>query len=396
MNFQPIDFDVYNKPPYYPQTYARGETKKLVSFDDDQFRELDRLIDVTSDQYDLEKARGILLDRLGKIVDEFRDGNDDELYRLLIRLRTILNTTSGSINDIIRIIKFIFGSEVVRIQPNYPAGLTILHDGESPSLNYNKYILQVVAAGVAFDTKELFYFTEKIDISEESKITVKQPVTEGFFGQIKHNGRIARDGKTIRDVEVNMFKHDGKKERDGTAQRNKIFWSPANSSIYRPFLHSSGALERFVIVMKNYDVEEYHGASEVMSEITGQMDMVELHHPVEESQFIKISKDFSDDMSKHIYRDGTIRRNREHIHHNFPADSHLMNASLEPEYDVAAGTLVRKGSFQRNGVEQRFRTGKKPIYELFRIGIRYHRLRNRKHRHNGAIQHNGNILIPLE
>ena len=263
MNFEPIDFKVYNKPPYYPQTYARGETKKLVSFDDSQFEELDRLIDKTSDQHDLEKAKNILLDRLGKIVGENRDGNDDNLYRLLIRLRTILNTTSSSINDIIRVIKFVYSSEVVRIQPNYPAGLTILHDGENPSLDYNKYISQVVAAGIAFDTKELFFFTEKMDAVEKSVIVVKQAVTEGFFGQIKFNGRIAMDGHTIRDIELNDFLHNGKHTMDGTKQFRRVCWEPANTSIFPPFRFSSGVGEKLAMVVQNDTTEAYPEISEV-------------------------------------------------------------------------------------------------------------------------------------
>jgi hypothetical protein len=170
MKFDPVDFKVYDKPPYFPQYLSRGETKKLVSFDNAQFEELDRLIDQASDQYDLDKAKGILLDRLGKLVNESREGNDDELYRLLIRLRVLLNTTNGSINDIIKLIKFIFSSETVHIQPNYPAGITILHDGESPSVPFNKYISQAVAAGVAYDTRELFGFIPQNTIVNRYKI----------------------------------------------------------------------------------------------------------------------------------------------------------------------------------------------------------------------------------
>jgi hypothetical protein len=397
MHFNPIDFNVYNKPPYYPQTYARGETKKLVSFDDEQFAELDRLIDKMSDQYDLEKAKGILLDRLGKLVDENRDGNDDELYRLLIRLRILLNTTDGSINDIIKVIKFIFSSEVVHIQPNYPAGISILHDGESPAVNFNKYIAQVVAAGVAFDTKELFYFTENIDVSEKVKIAAEYLSREEFFGQIKHNGRIARDGHTIRDVEFFAFQHNGKKKRDGTTQRKRIYWKPSISNIQPPFRHSSGAQDTLAITIEQHGLtDKYHGqvyrkeyfkrdktikhnsvnpfaASEVVSVIFGQMDMVDEMPPCNDQQNIKVVADMTEDMNKFVRRNKMIKRNRKHVHSNFPAEQNSTQGIFEP-------VIEEYGA----------------VNEMFLIWIRYHHFHNRFYRRNRNIKHNGNILIPLE
>jgi len=417
MNFKPIDFNAYSKPPYYPQYLSRGEAKKLVKFDDEQFEELDLLIDETSDQYDLEKAKGILLDRLGKLVDENRDGNNDEIYRILIRLRTILNTTSCSINDIIRVIKFIFSSEVVRIQPNYPAGLTILHDGESPTIDFNKYISQVVAAGVAYDTKELFFFTEKIDVTETSIIVVKREVAESFFGQIKHNARIARDGHTVRNIEGNTFHHDGRISRDGTAQ-HKLFWTPANSTIYPPFRHCSGAQDRLDIAIKKHFAEQYRGAilhnrafqhngvikhgvnpypaSDAMSDISFRLNMADIVPETKDRLDVHATEYHAEDLNKSIRHDRKFRRNREHIHFNFPLDRLTMRVSIEAQSDRYFGSLFRNKSFTHNGTERHCGAGTQTAYESFFVGIRYHNLHNRKYRHNGAIRHNGNVLIPLE
>jgi len=261
MNFEPIDFNVYNKPPYYPQTYARGETKKLVSFDDEQFAELDRLIDKMSDQYDLEKAKGILLDRLGKLVGENRDGNDDELYRLLIRLRILLNTTDGSINDIIKVIKFIFSSEVVHIQPNYPAGITILHDGESPSVNFNKYISQVVAAGVAYDTKELFFFTDDINITEKLLIIIHQiNVSDSFGNPIKFNGAIKFDGSTRNDKIYIQGKFNGDRRFNGSIKFDGTIKEDNPYLMAPPFKFSSGIKDVLDITFQNGNFIDTHRA----------------------------------------------------------------------------------------------------------------------------------------
>ena len=201
MSFDPIDFEKFNKPPFYPSYLARGETKTLVSFSDEQFEELDRLINKASDQYDLDKAKGIILDRLGKLKDVPREGNEDELYRLLIRLKILLDTTNCSVPDIIRIIKFIYSSAEVRLRPNYPAGIMILHDGNNDDIDFNKYISQIVGAGIAYEARSLFNFYDRFIIIDFSQIKVTKNISDRFF--------------------LPPIRRDGTHKRDGTIKRNR-------------------------------------------------------------------------------------------------------------------------------------------------------------------------------
>jgi len=398
MKFEPVDFNEYNKPPYLPQYLARGDTKKLVSFDDEQFRELDRLIDKMSDQYDLDKAKGILLDRIGKILDMPRNTDDDELYRLFLRLKVILNTTTGSINDIIKVIKFIFSSEVVHITQNYPAGLTILHDGEAPSINFNSIISQVVAAGVSFDTKELFYFTEKIEVTENAKIVTHYVVMEEVFGQIKHNGRIARDGHTIRKTETRYFFRKGLKKRDGTAQHKRIYQAEsAGNNIFPPFKHSSGVQDRLSLRLRLHGLsDEYHGqvfhnkyfkrngtirhcsvnpysASEKTT-MTAQMNLVDVLPPVIERHDVTVTNDFFEDMNKRLTRRRLFKRNKVYAHSGFPVDN------LSPIRGVFEPVVEEVGE----------------VREEFTSFMRYHHFHNGDYQRKSIIKHNSNILIRLE
>jgi len=215
MDFSRIDFNTYNKPPFYPQYLCREDTKKLVSYDDPQLAELDRVIDKMSDQYDLDRAREIFLDRLGKLKDEPRNANNDELYRLMIRLRILLDTTNGSVNDIIKVVKFLYSSEVVHIEQNYPAALTILHDGEGPQIDFNSIISQVIVAGVGFDTRELFFFTDEVEIGDELRIIVRRKDAENFGCPLKFNGAAKFDGKTLNNKVVAHGKFDGSHRFNG-------------------------------------------------------------------------------------------------------------------------------------------------------------------------------------
>jgi hypothetical protein len=107
-------------------------------------------------------------------------------------------TTNGSINDIIKAIKFIYSSETVHIQPNYPAGITILHDGERPIINFNKYISQVLAAGVSYDTRELFNYLEYVLMLSEERTKVGRNSQDFFPTGLRYNGRFDCDqGKVI-------------------------------------------------------------------------------------------------------------------------------------------------------------------------------------------------------
>jgi hypothetical protein len=161
MKFTPIDWSVYNKPPYFPQWLSRGETKKLVSYDDGMLADIDRQIGLLSNQYDLDVIKGAFLDRMGNLLGEDRNGNVDKIYRMFLKLRTMLNTADGTVNDIIKVIKFIYSCREVKIAPDYPAGLVIEYAGEEQDyFDYNAILAQVVAAGVGFHTRAMFDFIE--------------------------------------------------------------------------------------------------------------------------------------------------------------------------------------------------------------------------------------------
>jgi len=260
MEFSRIDWNTYNKPPFYPQYLCRGDTKKLVSYDDGQLAELDRVIDKMSDQYDLGRAREIFMDRLGKLKDEARNANDDELYRLMIRLRILLDTTDGSVNDIIKVVKFLYSSEIVHIQQNYPAGLTILHDGEGLPIDFNFIISQVVVAGVSFDTKELFFFTEDFEVVDRLLLVIRNRSTEHFGSPLKFNGAAKFDGKTLNDKVVTygrfngVCRFDGSIKFNGTAKIDRTYQPKA------PFKFGSGILDTLDVTMLDGNHQDTHRA----------------------------------------------------------------------------------------------------------------------------------------
>jgi len=190
---KPIDWEEYNEPPYLPQWMCVGETLELAKYDDSLRIEIEKQLRAMVEQYNLEKIEGEMLDRIGKILGEPRNGNDDKLYRLYLMLRILLNTTNGSVNDVIKVIKYFYTSEVVNIKQNYPAGISILHDGEAPNIDFNRIIAAVIPAGVAYDTKELFNFIERILIKIKENIVVRRNSQDLFPSGLRYNGRFLCD-----------------------------------------------------------------------------------------------------------------------------------------------------------------------------------------------------------
>lgn len=259
MKFTPIDWSIYNKPPYFPQWLSRGETKKLASYDDRLLADIDRQIGRLSDLYDLDTIKGILLDRLGKLVAEYREGNDDELYRIIVKLRVLLNTADGTVNNLIKVIKFFYSSEKVEIVPDYPAGLRIYHDGEGPPINFNRIIKEVIAAGVSYDTREIMGFHDFEEMTSTQKLIVHTGYSEFIPATAIDTLAINLTGFNFLDVFGSLLILDGSWRLDGSKMLSGV---------------RSEAVEKTAYKIKIESIE-YQAISEDFSFYSGHVSMLE-------------------------------------------------------------------------------------------------------------------------
>jgi hypothetical protein len=419
MKFDPIDWNAYNKPPFLPQWLSRGETKKFVSFDDSQLMEIEGEIYKLSDQHDIEKAKGVLLDRIGKIVSEPREGNDDALYRLLIKLRILLNTTDGSVNDIIKVIKFIYSSEVVHITPNYPAAITILHDGETANVDFNKIIAQVIGAGIGYDTRELFYFIENMIMQERDEKTLHKEDAEMFCDTIFRNGRVLRDGTTVFDTEEAELYRNGAVSRDGSVEeRNGWYRKPAVGRIRTPIFRRSGIEDTLALVYGDRFIEEWQsyvqrngaflrdgtltrdGKAPVSMNDVLEFDRALAGHrdtfPVQDTQEKAVVRRDTDTIG-HGYvrngsynRDGSIYRTPDRV-----IDVMEMRMAEPPIFDTARASITRTGFVLRDGRYNRSGFAGETILDDFVVGKKFNYRRNGQYIRDGSIYRNGDTFIPL-
>jgi hypothetical protein len=332
MNFDPIDFDRYNKPPFLPQWLSRGETKKFSNYGDPQYVEIGGLFRDMSGQYDLAAIKGAILDRLGKLVNEQRDGKTDEIYRLMIRLRTLLNTTTGSVPELIKVIKFLYGSETVHIVSDYPAGLIILHDGEGPDVNFNEIIRQVVGAGIDYSTKELFFFTEELPSRETvSKMRSKTAMMDSM-AYIFHNGVYRRNGQ---------IRHRYTGVRDlltvgiGLVLQDQLFGRAMHNGLFK----RDGKITHSGFVT---DV-----ATELWA-FNGRMNYSENAQSSEQTN-IALTYQMSEGVEQDFRRNGKFRRNGE-VQHKTQYILDRMNLTLN--YQISEphrGLAIHNGLYRRNG-----------------------------------------------
>lgn len=394
MNLAPIEWKKYNKPPYLPQWLCRDETLELARFDDRLLKDIENTLLSLSEQYDLDHIGGNLLDRVGKILNEPRDGNADELYRTILKLRIFLDTSNGSVNDIIKTIKFLYTSEEVHIVPSYPAGIIIQHEGEgTPGLNFNKIIAQIVPAGVDYSTKELFKFTDNFEVSDALVIVVVRNANDSFQeGVLKYNGRGKYDGHTLNLTEVEHIKHDGKYRYNGEVKYAGTRRVPASSSVNIPFKYSPGIVDKLGVRLGKHFEDAVLGR-------------IKYNGTAKYNGAFKYSKygpasmyDFGLSVQHRVnYAEAESMAERQEVKAVRNADEHFSTAKNydgyfqydgKTKYNAARDTLIMSDDgFSLADMET--------MDESVNIGKRYDRKYNGQYLCNGAIKYNGGVYIPV-
>jgi len=102
---------------------------------------------------DLDTAAGVLLDRLGALVDEPRAGRSDTDYRAAIRVKILLLSCEGKIEQIYAICRLLSPAATVVITESWPAAFHVgFSTTGSLSVSYIASLLRIgKPAGVRLD-----------------------------------------------------------------------------------------------------------------------------------------------------------------------------------------------------------------------------------------------------
>lgn len=117
------------------------------------------IVDAYEDALDIERAPGVWLDNLGRILGEPRRGRGDYEHRRGLRVRVLVNRSSGTPAELARIARLheeldAEADAVVRVRREGPGSIVVIIDGTAAGLPAwpHGYLSEAVAAGVRLQT----------------------------------------------------------------------------------------------------------------------------------------------------------------------------------------------------------------------------------------------------
>ncbi len=110
----------------------------------------------------IDEAAGAYLDQLGSIVGQARGGLTEESYRTFIRARILVNRSSGTAPEILRVFELIFADSVVpmtlRLRDEYPAAFTLEFNGDGLTYTEAQTMVRLLRAMHAAGVRTLMEY----------------------------------------------------------------------------------------------------------------------------------------------------------------------------------------------------------------------------------------------
>ena len=85
-----------------------------------QFQDLEDAAQTLLTLLDIDASEGVQLDNIGRIVGQSRNGVNDPTYRLYLSARVLANKSTGTVDDIFKVMRALFGQD--ETQPTYHGG----------------------------------------------------------------------------------------------------------------------------------------------------------------------------------------------------------------------------------------------------------------------------------
>jgi hypothetical protein len=317
----------------------------------------------------------------------------------MIRLRVLLNTTAGSVPELIKVIKFLYGSEIVHIVPDYPAGLIILHDGEGPDVDFNEIIRQVVGAGIDYSTKELFYFADELPSGEAVGTMRARADMKDYMGYVFRNGVYQRNGQIRRNTGTKDLLTIGLNLSLGDQLFGRALPSGFVGDVATEFLAFNGRMKyaetaplaeaAAMAIAYNHQLEDVFNMQELIAASAAMFGLQDTLETLEaasmsmkkslndtmassEAASITVNHAMHETFDRGIRRNGTIRRNGRYNRATGVVDVQNITAVVAPLADTLASS------------------------DGMTIGYRNHYKRDGTYRRDGTIRRDSGVLHPLE
>lgn len=148
---------IFNKRTYtdysellLPNQYSNAEnSKKLLDIFLSEYslytEELDKLFE---NSFDVDKATDYQLDILGKLSNIERTSPDDEVYRRDIKLKRVLDNSSGTHPEMVSFLSEVSNGSKAQAFYHYPASITFSVDGDTIDSEVANAMQEISVAGV--------------------------------------------------------------------------------------------------------------------------------------------------------------------------------------------------------------------------------------------------------
>lgn len=93
-----------------------------------QVQDLENAIRTLLFRLDIDKMEGVMLNKIGTIVNQSRLGYNDEYYRILLKARIGINVSGGDIEKILTLWKLLSQSENFSLVESFPAKILLSTD----------------------------------------------------------------------------------------------------------------------------------------------------------------------------------------------------------------------------------------------------------------------------
>lgn len=138
---------------------------------------------------DINNSSGKILDLIGEIIGQPRNGLEDDFYRVFLSIKIGVNTSNGNPEKVIDIFKLLSNSSSVNLQEFYPAAIGLESDGNFENLDIQsvyELIQRIVPAGVRVDSIASHdpdcYFSMAGDLNSGGFSSVAEPEVGGCLG----------------------------------------------------------------------------------------------------------------------------------------------------------------------------------------------------------------------
>ena len=175
---------VFNRLPDNYSREGQVNNEKLHKVIYGEIEEVKKVFEDIKSSQDIDSAVGKTLDNIGKNVLEYRNTDDDEWYRQLIKTKIIANLSQGDIETINEVARVLIGDSFQGIKEtwnlerynNEPAGLVLTMKNQAKILQTNaidravaggvgiKYVLELIQEGSEIYVGTVFASGENITV----------------------------------------------------------------------------------------------------------------------------------------------------------------------------------------------------------------------------------------